>query len=152
MTTYAIKVDIQGATELAQKLRKFGSSVLDLSRSMEDIGVYFERFFAGEVFASRGGVIGKSWPALDSRYAVYKARAWPGRPPLIRTGVMNNSFKHRSTRLSTTIWNEAEYFEYHQEGQGVPQRVMMAVDATREAKVRAFVSADIDRQMRAADV
>ena len=124
MTTFSIKV--QGGDELASRMRKFGNSVLDLSDSMEQIGDYFDDFFSGQVFASRGQVIGEPWARLNNNYAAWKARKFPGRPPLIRTGLMQRSFKHRSTRLSVSLWNEAEYFDFQQDGtSNMPARVLM---------------------------
>lgn len=148
--TYLITV--QGDTELIQKLRKFGVSILDLSDSMDESGRYLTRFFSGEVFASRGQVFGKPWATLNDSYAAFKARTFPGRPPLIRSGLMNRSFKHKSTKLTTSLWNEATYFQYHQEGRGVPERVMMHVDEKRERTVVGFVAEDISGKMGAAGV
>lgn len=142
-----LTVEIKGGKELARKLGRFGMDILDLSDSMNQSGRYLSRFFAGEVFASRGRVIGKPWPQLHPSYAVYKAEQWPGRPPLIRTGLMNRSFKHSAERLGAELWNEAEYFDYHQDGRGVPQRVMMAVDDTRAQRVGDFVADDIEKKM-----
>ncbi|WP_160665170.1 hypothetical protein [Pseudarthrobacter sp. ATCC 49987] len=148
--TYVITV--QGDDELIQRLKKFGVSVLDLSASMDKTGRYLTGFFSGEVFASRGGIIGRPWPALHSNYAAFKARTFPGRPPLIRSGLMNRSFKHKSTKLSASLWNEAEYFKYHQDGRGVPERVMMLVDDRRERMVVQFVADDIAGKMSTSGV
>lgn len=147
-----LTIEIDGASELAQRLRKFGVAVLNLKPEFEETGQYLSRFFGGEVFTSRGGVIGRPWPALNPSYAAWKARAWPGRPPLIRKGVMQRSFKHRSTALSTTLWNEAKHFEYHQEGRGVPERVMMLVDQRRERMVLRYLGDGVQRQMRSTGV
>lgn len=146
------RITVQGDAELIHKLRKFGVSVLDLSDSMDETGRYLTRFFSGEVFASRGQVFGKPWPALNDNYAAFKARTFPGRPPLFRTGLMNRSFKHKSTKLTTSLWNEAEYFGYHQEGRGVPERVMMHVDEKRKRSIAGFIAEDINGKMKAADV
>ncbi|MDR6794735.1 hypothetical protein J2X12_004117 [Pseudarthrobacter oxydans] len=145
-------IEVQGGKELAAKLRKYGVSILDLSHSMDQTGAYLSKFWSGEVFASRGRVIGEPWPALNDAYATFKARRWPGRPPLFRTGLMNSSFKHKSTKLSATLWNESKYFEYHQEGRGVPQRVMMKVDRQREDHIKQFVADDLETKQREADV
>ncbi|MDQ0869047.1 hypothetical protein QFZ70_001520 [Arthrobacter sp. V1I9] len=142
-----IRVRIHGDKELVEKFRSFTGSQMDLSRSMEATGLYLTRFFAGEVFASRGGVIGRRWLRLNDNYAAWKARRWPGRPPLIRTGLMNRSFKHKSTQLTTSLWNEAKYFDYHQDGRGVPQRVMMRVDQAREARIVKYIVSDLTTQM-----
>lgn len=142
-----IQVSITGDKELVQKLNNFTRDQLDLSRSMGAMSLYLTRFFSGEVFASRGQVIGKPWPALNPNYAAYKARKWPGRPPLMRSGLMNRSFKFKSTKLTTSLWNEAKYFDYHNEGRGVPERVMMLVDGQREKRIVKYVVSDLTRQM-----
>lgn len=147
-----INLVVEGDKELVSKLRKFGVSVLDLSDSMDETGQYLTRFFSGEVFASRGQVFGKPWASLNDNYAAFKARKFPGRPPLIRSGLMNRSFKHKSTKLTTSLWNEASYFDYHQEGRGVPERVMMHVDEKRERSIVGFIADDISGKMKAADV
>lgn len=143
-----IYVNVSGDKELAAKLKKFGVSILDLSKSMDQTGDYLTRFFSGEVFASRGQVIGKPWQPLDSRYAARKAREFPGRPPLIRTGLMERSFKHESTKLTSRLFNTASYFEYHQDGNGVPRRVMMSVDQTRERAIIRFIGDDLTNKQR----
>jgi phage gpG-like protein len=119
---------------------------------MDESGRYHTRFFSGEVFASRGQVFGKPWAALNDNYAGFKARTFPGRPPLIRSGLMNRSFKHKSTKLTASLWNEAEYFDYHQEGRGLPERVMMHVDDQRERRVVDYIAEDINGKMQAAGV
>lgn len=145
-----IEVTVTGDKQLVAKLNNFiGSAGLNLKRSMGASGLYLTNFFGGEAFTSRGRVFGEPWPALNSAYAAYKARTWPGRPPLIRTGLMQRSFKHESTRLTTSLWNEAEYFGYHQDGRGVPQRVMMKVDEQRAARVVKYIVGDITDQMSA---
>lgn len=147
-----IHVSIQGDKELQAKINKFGIEILDLSEGMDDIGRYLRRFFSGEVFASRGRVINKPWPDLNPSYAAWKARAWPGRPPLMRTGQMNVGFKYSARRLSVRLFNDVPYFDAHQEGIGVPQRVMMAVDERRERGVVRLLQDDLNRIQKEADV
>lgn len=143
-----IVIQVSGGAELAGKLRNFSQATADLKRPLGASGLYLSKFFAGEVFASRGGVIGRRWPALNPNYAVWKAERWPGRPPLVQTGLMMRSFKSKAEKLSVKLWNEAEYFRYHQEGWGVPQRVMMRVDDQRAARVVKYIVSDIADKMR----
>ena len=145
-----ITVSITGDKELSAKMVKFAGSNLKLHRSMGAIGLYLTKFFSGEVFASRGQVYGRPWQALNDRYAAWKARKFPGRPPLIRSGLMNRSFKHKSTSLTTSLWNEAEYFDAHNEGREVPQRVMMRIDQQRELRIVKYVTSDLTTQMEKA--
>lgn len=144
-----IQVTITGDKELVKKLNAFvGSDGLNLKRSMGASGLYLTRFFSGEVFTSRGRVIGKPWPRLNDRYAAYKARAFPGRPPLVRSGEMMGSFFFKESARKLELGNRADHFEYHQEGRGVPQRVMMRIDEQRAARVVKYLVGDLTQQMQ----
>lgn len=143
-----IRISIHGDKKLAKKLFEFTAGGMNLKHSMGATGLYLTRFFSGEAFTSRGGVFGRRWPSLHPNYAAWKARMWPGRPPLVRTGLMQSSFKHKSTPLTVSLWNEAEYFKYHQDGRGVPQRVMMRVDNQRAMRIAKYVLGDLTKQMK----
>ncbi|MEU2203583.1 hypothetical protein AB0P19_06935 [Microbacterium oleivorans] len=144
-----INVTITGDKELVKKLNSFiGSDGLDLKRSMGASGLYLTRFFSGEVFASRGRVIGEPWAPLNPSYAAWKARVFPGRPPLVRSGEMMRGFKHEADKRSLGLYNTADHFDYHQEGRGVPQRVMMKIDQQRAARVVKYLVGDLTEQMQ----
>ncbi|MGW6120440.1 hypothetical protein ACWFRF_15465 [Nocardia sp. NPDC055165] len=148
-----VSIRVEGANELARRLRKFGLAVLDLSDAMSDSGRYLTDFFSGQVFASRGGIIGHPWPRLNEAYATEKARQFPGRPPLFRKGLMNRSFKYTSGRLSVEVFNEAWYFKFHQDGtKNMPARIMMDIDSSRENRIKGFVERDIEKAMGRAGV
>lgn len=139
-----VVVSISGDREVMAKLQKLGNGVLNLQRPMTDIGDYLTGFFSGQVFASRGQVIGERWKPLNPRYAAQKAQRWPGRPPLIRTGLMQRSFKKNAGRMSVEVFNRAPHFDYHQGGtRRLPARVMMKVDQTRERRIVDIINADI---------
>jgi len=152
MSDFAINVRVEGSSELAVRLRKFGTSILDLTNSMDDIGRYLQTFISGEVFASRGGVIGEPWAPLNDNYAAWKARTFPGRPPLVRTGLMQRSFRYKSTPLTSSLWNETDYFDFHDNGNGVPQRVMTKLDEQRVRRIGEFIGDDIAQKMRQTSV
>lgn len=141
-----LEARITGDAETMAMLRKLGSGVINLSKPMSDIGTYLASFFAGEVFASRGGVIGEPWQSLNQRYAAQKAKSFPGRPPLVRTGVMQRSFKKNAGRMSVTIFNSDRKFDFHQGGtRYIPPRVMMKVDRTRANRVVDIVEGHLQR-------
>jgi len=150
MTT--MRLSVQGDKELRDGLRKLGISIADLKDEFEETGEYLTGFFSGPVFVSRGQVIGEPWPALNSSYAAWKAQVFPGKPPLVRSTLMQRSFKHKSTKLSSTIWNESEYFRNHQQGIGVPQRMMMKLDEQRERAVIDILAEGLRKKMRQAGV
>lgn len=144
-----IQVTVSGSHELARKLLTFTGGGINLKRSLGASGLYLTRFFSGEVFASRGRVIGRPWPALNPHYAVEKARKWPGRPPLVRTGEMMRSFKFKEAPKRLELWNSARYFLDHQEGRGhLPQRVMMRIDSERAARIVKYIVGDLTEQMQ----
>lgn len=144
-----IQVTITGDKEFVAKLTGFvGSDGLNLKKSMGASGLYLTRFFSGEVFTSRGRVIDEPWPALNPRYAAWKARTFPGSPPLIRSGEMNDSFGFEEHKRSLDLFNTADHFDYHQEGRGVPQRMMMKIDQQRAARVVKYLVGDLTQQMQ----
>lgn len=147
-----IQVAVVVGEDVAERIRKFGTSILNLHPSMEKSGAYLSKFFQGEVFVSRGAIIGKPWKPLDDRYAASKARTFPGRPPMIRSGALNRGFRYRADKLSVDLYNEVFYHRFHQNGEGVPQRVTMDVAGPRLQKVVSFVSDDINGKMAAANV
>lgn len=143
-----VTITVTGDKEAMARLRKIGSGVVNLQTSMDKIGSYLTGFFSGEVFASRGGVIGESWPRLSAKYAAYKARTFPGRPPLIRRGVMQRSFKAKTGRASARIYNSAGHFGFHQEGtRRLPARVMMKVDQAREKRIIDIIQGEIAKDL-----
>lgn len=142
-----IILTVTGDKELVKKLLAFTKqSSLDLKNGLDESGFELTQFI-GEVFVSRGRIIGKPWPRLNDDYADWKARRYPGRPPLIRTGEMMRSFKHKATARRLELWNTAKHFVYHQEGRGVPQRMMMRVDNKRAALITESLLKDITAQM-----
>lgn len=145
-----IQITVTGDKEFVKKLNAFTSGPMDLKRSLGASGLYLTRFFSGEVFVSRGRVIGKPWPRLNESYATWKARHFPGRPPLVRSGEMMRSFKSKPYAQKLELWNAADHFQFHQEGMGVPQRMMMRVDNQRAARVAKYIIGDLTEQMQKA--
>lgn len=131
-----INVQMTGDREAIARLKRIGNGVLHLKPSMDEIGSYLTGFFSGEVFASRGGVIGEPWARLSARYAARKAKEFPGRIPLVRTGLMNRSFKKDAGQMSVLLYNSSNHFDFHQLGTSkMPARAMMKVDAARQQRI-----------------
>jgi hypothetical protein len=143
-----IVVTISGDKKIARKLRQMGVTFIDLKPTFTKVGDYLTDFYSGEVYASRGGVIGSRWAPLSSSYAADKARTFPGRPPLIRTGLMNRSYNSEPSKQSLTLYNDTPYFDFHQEGtRRMPQRKTMDVDQPRQVKIIQMISADLTKIM-----
>lgn len=145
-----IQVTITGDKELVNKLNSFiGSDGLSLKRSLGASGLYLTRFFSGEVFASRGRVIGAPWAPLNSSYASWKARMFPGRPPLVQSGEMMRSFTWEASKRTLELGNSSDHFDFHQEGtRRIPARVMMRIDEQRAARVVKYLVGDLTEQMQ----
>ncbi|GAA1073983.1 phage virion morphogenesis protein [Tsukamurella spumae] len=130
MTATTLSVEVEGADEVALALRRIGADVHDLKPVMSDVGDYLKDFFAGEVFASRGGVIGHPWARLSPVYAAQKARKYAGRGVLVATGEMQRSFISNAAPMQVEITNTARHFVYHQSDAArriLPYRPMMDV-------------------------
>lgn len=149
---YSIKISPTGDREFISRFNKFGATILQLNDAMTRSGKYLSNFFSGEVFASRGRIIGKPWQPLNPTYAAWKAQHFPGRPPLIRTGAMNRGYAFDATNKSVSLFNEKFYFRFHQNGEGVPQRVTMDFDAPRQQVVGQYIGDNILKNMERAGV
>lgn len=148
-----VSIQISGDKEVAKMLNDLGLEVKDLRPAMQDVGKYLKGFFAGEVFASRGGAIGERWPRLSNRYATQKAKKYPGRPMLVRTGLMQKSFTYKSQPLQVEISNKAPHFPYHQSSEPrtiMPYRPMMKVEAgdAQYDKIVEIINARIARTVK----
>lgn len=125
-----LDVRLEGEEQVKAMLTGLGLDLRDMKGAMTDVGENAKRFFSGQVFASRGGALGKSWPPLSPRYAVEKAKRYPGRPPLVRTGLMQRSFTSSPSPMSVTIGNDAPHFPYHQSSAArkrLPRRMMIGI-------------------------
>jgi phage gpG-like protein len=144
---------VEGQAAFVDHLMTTSKGTQNLSISMSSIGLYLTRFYSGEVFVSRGGIIGEQWPALNPNYAVWKARKFPGRPPLIESGKMNANFKFDSDNNSVRIFNPTPYFKYHQSGESrggnLPRRVMIKIDEMRRQEVLRIIQAEITKKVGA---
>ncbi|MDQ0825421.1 phage gpG-like protein [Arthrobacter sp. B2I5] len=151
--SFEVAFTFDGQEQMVNRLRSTARGVKDLSESMSTIGLYLSHLYAGEVFASRGGVIGEPWARLSPDYAAEKARKWPGRPPLMRTGKMQSNFRFESDANSARMYNPTPYFKYHQSSDprssNLPRRVMMKIDDMRRREVLRIIQAEINRKVNA---
>lgn len=125
-----LSLEVQNAEQVKQMLTNLSLDLNDLKGAMTDVGTHAKKYFGGQVFSSRGGVLGATWPRLSPAYAAQKAKHYPGRPILVRTGVMQKSFVSSPSSMSVTIANDAPWFKYHQSSAArkkIPRRVMIGV-------------------------
>lgn len=147
-----VSIKMEGGEAVAAMLGKLGLDMKDLRGAMHDVGTNATTFFSGNVFASRGSVIGERWAPLNARYAVHKARRWPGRPPLVRTGLMQRSFRSTASSMHVTITNAAPYFRYHQSAEArhkIPRRVMLKLTDRVVSDAKALVAKSLADKIKA---
>lgn len=147
-----MKLEVKGAAEIQQLLTGVGLDMTDLKGAMTEVGDHAKKYFGGQVFASRGGALGQPWPRLSPAYAVQKAKRYPGRPPLVRSGLMQRSFTSKPSPMSVTIGNDAPWFKYHQSSAArtkIPRRVMIGVYSGMQSDVTNIIANALAKKIQA---
>lgn len=144
-----IEISIEGGAELEQRLNKLGSSLQDWKPELDIIGQDLVNFFSSKPFETQGEAVGENWPDLEPKYADEKHKEYPGTPVLIRTGLMSKSFGFRSSSLGLELFNSTDYFRNHQEGIGVPQRIMTKFDDQRIEAIKKVIVAGLQKRVNA---
>lgn len=147
-----LSLEVKNAEQVAKMLTNIGLDINDLQGAMSDVGDHAKKYFGGQVFASRGGVLGQPWPRLSTAYAAQKAKRYPGRPVLVRTGLMQRSFTSKPTAMSVTITNNAPYFKYHQSSAArkkIPRRVMIGIYTGMQSDVTNIIAAALSKKIQA---
>lgn len=135
---------IEGEKQLSRRLRGISSDVRNLRTPFTQAAKHLTKTYSNDVFRTRGGAIDERWKRLSPATVAAKARKGYPNPsqPLVATGEMKNAFNYRAEDDYAMIWNEAEYFKYHQSRrprEHVPRRVMMKIaEAQRKTIVRTF--------------
>lgn len=146
-----MRLEVKGDKEIVKMLTGVGLDVKDLKGAMTDVGNHAKKYFGGQVFASRGGVLGQTWPRLSSAYAAQKAKRYPGRPVLVRTGVMQRSFVSNPSNMSVTISNDDPKFKYHQSSAArkkIPRRVMIGVYSGMQSDVTNIIARALTKKIQ----
>jgi phage gpG-like protein len=119
--------DFYGDVQLDRTLARFGDNIGDARPAWEKMADRFSRWEKRQ-FASEGRAGSGGWTPLSPRYAAWKARHFPGKGILVRTGELFRSLVERPfgvehiTEDQMTIGSDVAHGEFHQKGDGVPQR------------------------------
>ena len=144
---------IEGEQQLSRVMRGINGGFADLTKPFSESAKKLKSLYEGEVFSSRGAVIGERWERLSPYTVAQKARQGYPLDPLIRTGAMRDSFKTLVTSDHAEITNTAEYFKYHQSNQPrtrIPRRVMMKLgENQKQLVVKEFQKYIIDVMKKA---
>lgn len=122
--------EIDGDVQLARSISRFSENVKDLRPAFWNITKLFWNI-EKQQFDTEGGHGSGGWQALSPKYEEWKARNYPGKPILQRSGRLMQSLTGQTgdtvkqmepllLRLGTSV----EYAIYHQQGtsRGLPKR------------------------------
>lgn len=146
-----IGITISGGQEVIDRLNKLGR--LDFGNEFDEIAGTLENYYANEVFFSQGGVYGARWPALQRDTVIQKQKLGglagsSAAAPLIRSGLMQRSFKHTASGNSIRVFNTQDYFQYHQLGtRNIPQRLMISFNSSLKTQIKNIIEDGIKKRL-----
>ena len=118
---------IEGDVQIDRTLARFADNVGDATPLWDALATRFTRIEARQ-FKSEGAYGSGGWPSLSPNYAAWKARHYPGKPILERTGDLKDSLTRRPLGIEViepgymVLGSGIPYLRYHQRGEGLPQR------------------------------
>lgn len=124
-----LKITVDGEQKLNRAFDTLGKAVSDWRELWPEVEQIFFRAEL-EQFTSEGGRSTK-WAPLSAKYAKQKARRFPGRQILVRTGRLKRSLSvlgggdqiREAEATSLTLGSRVDYGIYHQRGAGrLPKR------------------------------
>jgi len=124
-----LSFSIEGEQQLSRRLRGITAKLDDFSVPFGRSARKLLNTFQNDVFSTKGGAVGEKWAPLSPYTLADKDRKGYGnKGPLIRTGLMKDSFTSEVDRNAFVIYNTAEYFKYHQSNKPrlkIPRRQML---------------------------
>ena len=135
---FYLKFSIEGVTELSRKLELMASKIKDWTPAFKETAMTLKNVFSEDVFKTRGAIIEENWSALSKAYAYRKSKKYPGAGILEATGRMKAGFMTLYRADQMQIWNEVNYFKYHQSKlprTKIPRRVMMKLASAQRKQV-----------------
>lgn len=149
MAWVQVRFEIQGEVQVARAFEASAAQVADLSEPLEEIAEHLYGAIS-EQFASEGAHgLGTRWTSLDPDYAAWKESVvGPGVPILVFSRKMRETLLDRAAVTITPqrlIYHprgeHADVAAFHQGGDGVPQRKIVAItDAEKRAWERVFLA------------
>jgi len=130
-----VKVVIKGDKKAISQLKNLTTAFKDWKPELTTVGEYLKDFYSDPVFETEGGIFSARWQKLSTAYAIRKAEEYPGRGILEASGTMRRSYETKVFSNLLQLINPTEYAVYHQEGRGVPERLLIKVDDKVRNKV-----------------
>jgi len=126
-----LKVEKVGFQEAIFGLKNFGNDISLLSEPLVDSARYMQQQAIMNFGASGALMQSGGWPPLAESTEKKKAKEWPGRPMMVRTGKLRGSFEIEGPRIGKDygeieVFNPVHYAVEHQEAWGLlPQRILL---------------------------
>lgn len=126
-----LKVEKTGLQEMILNLKNFGRDISLISEPLEDSARYMQQQAIANFAASGALMQPGGWPPLKESTIRKKAKDWPGRPIMVRTGYLKRSFEIEGPRIGKDygeieVYNPIHYAVEHQEAWGLlPQRILL---------------------------
>jgi phage gpG-like protein len=135
-------INLAGDVQLSRTLLRFSDRMRDMRPAFnaiaDDLADSLRRNFN-----TQGTYGGAKWSPLSPKYRVWKAKNYPGRPVLVRTGALRADLTKRPfgvekiTAQSMDVGTALPYFKYHQHGTPrMPRRRQELNEATRRRMVK----------------
>jgi len=128
-----LSFEIEGEKQISAGLDYVGKELKDFRKPLKKSSELLLKTWE-QNFDAQGSTLGEPWQRLSPKYAAWKAKRYPGKGILVRTGKMRKSFRDSVTSVSATLTNPTPYFRYHQSNASrgtLPRRVMMKIDRQR---------------------
>jgi len=152
MSGYQISFELEGEKQLSRRLRMVADSVQDMRPAFKKVSAKLKNTFEDDVFMTEGSVIGSRWQPLSPAYRQWKARNYPGRGILQRTGRMQKGFRSTFGKDYSEISNKVDYFKYHQSriprSRGLPRRPMMRLHFIQREQVQKIIQKHISDSIK----
>lgn len=145
--------EIEGERQLSRRLRILSDRLKDWGPAFEETADNLKKTFSHDTFRTQGAIIGQKWSPLSRAYAARKAQRFPGKDILEATGRMRRSFRTLWRADMAAIWNDADYFKYHQSKQPrtkMPRRAMMYLAERQRQQIVKIFHAYYRRALRTA--
>jgi phage gpG-like protein len=133
-----LKFRFLGEEQVNRTLEAFEYRAQDMRPAWDDVKEFFTDY-EEKWFGDRG----RGWVALSPTYAAWKAKHFPGKPIMQRSGDLLDSLTGPSIDIRepgyAIFGTDVEYAVYHQDGDGQKQRRVIDVDDAGRAEIVRFV-------------
>lgn len=148
-----ISITVTGTSEIVAKLNILKLDLSNFGPELESTGEFLKSYYYYFPFTSEGQIWGKPWAPLNPAYAVEKSNKYRGTTILVASGNMRKSFEFTSTSDYCRIFNNTEYFKYHQLGTSrMPQRLVMSLNTATNSAIAGIFKAGIDAKIKALSI